>query len=28
VEALTATFQELRQLLAEADPLAWGGEAS
>jgi exonuclease SbcD len=26
--ALTATFQELRQLLAEADPLAWGGEAS
>jgi exonuclease SbcD len=25
---LTATFQELRQLLAEADPLAWGGEAS
>ncbi|QKG56923.1 exonuclease SbcCD subunit D C-terminal domain-containing protein [Hymenobacter sp. BRD128] len=25
--ALTATFQELRQLLAEADPLAWGGEA-
>lgn len=24
--ALTATFQELRQLLAEADPLAWGGE--
>jgi exonuclease SbcD len=26
--ALTATFQELRQLLAEADPLAWGGDAS
>jgi exonuclease SbcD len=26
--ALTATFQELRQLLAEADPLAWGGETS
>jgi exonuclease SbcD len=26
--ALTATFRELRQLLAEADPLAWGGEAS
>ncbi len=26
-QALTATFQELRQLLAEADPLAWGGEA-
>ena len=26
-EALTATFRELRQLLAEADPLAWGGEA-
>jgi exonuclease SbcD len=25
---LTATFRELRQLLAEADPLAWGGEAS
>ncbi|WP_151088998.1 exonuclease SbcCD subunit D C-terminal domain-containing protein [Hymenobacter baengnokdamensis] len=25
--ALTATFQELRQLLAEADPQAWGGEA-
>lgn len=25
---LTATFQELRQLLAEADPLAWGGEVS
>ncbi len=25
--ALTATFQELRQLLAEADPLAWGGDA-
>jgi exonuclease SbcD len=25
---LTATFWELRQLLAEADPLAWGGEAS
>jgi exonuclease SbcD len=25
--ALSATFQELRQLLAEADPLAWGGEA-
>ena len=24
--ALTATFRELRQLLAEADPLAWGGE--
>ncbi|MGI4761574.1 MAG: exonuclease SbcCD subunit D C-terminal domain-containing protein [Janthinobacterium lividum] len=24
--ALTATFQELRQLLAEADPQAWGGE--
>jgi exonuclease SbcD len=24
--ALTATFQELRQLLAEADPHAWGGE--
>ncbi|MBF9223563.1 exonuclease subunit SbcD [Hymenobacter ruricola] len=24
--ALTATFGELRQLLAEADPLAWGGE--
>jgi len=24
--ALTATFQELRQLLAQADPLAWGGE--
>ena len=24
--ALTATFQELQQLLAEADPLAWGGE--
>lgn len=24
--ALAATFQELRQLLAEADPLAWGGE--
>jgi exonuclease SbcD len=24
--ALTATFQELRQLLAEADPLAWGGD--
>jgi exonuclease SbcD len=24
--ALSATFQELRQLLAEADPLAWGGE--
>jgi len=23
---LTATFQELRQLLAEADPLAWGGD--
>jgi exonuclease SbcD len=23
---LTATFQELRQLLAQADPLAWGGE--
>ena len=23
--ALTATFGELRQLLAEADPLAWGG---
>ena len=23
--ALTATFQELRQLLAEADPQAWGG---
>jgi exonuclease SbcD len=23
---LTATFQELRQLLAEADPHAWGGE--
>ena len=26
--ALTATFQELRQLLAQADPLAWGGESS
>jgi exonuclease SbcD len=26
--ALTATFGELRQLLNEADPLAWGGEAS
>jgi len=26
--ALTATFQELRQLLAQADPLAWGGEAA
>ncbi|WP_223650247.1 exonuclease subunit SbcD [Hymenobacter psoromatis] len=26
--ALTATFQELRQLLAEADPHAWGGEAA
>jgi len=25
--ALTATFQELRQLLAEADPLAWSGES-
>ena len=25
-EALTATFKELQQLLAEADPLAWGGE--
>jgi len=25
--ALMATFQELRQLLAEADPLAWGGES-
>jgi exonuclease SbcD len=25
--ALTATFRELRQLLAEADPQAWGGEA-
>jgi exonuclease SbcD len=24
--ALSATFQELRQLLAEADPQAWGGE--
>ena len=24
--ALTATFRELRQLLAEADPQAWGGE--
>ncbi|UOQ96286.1 exonuclease subunit SbcD [Hymenobacter sp. 5317J-9] len=24
--ALTATFGELRQLLAEADPLAWGGQ--
>ena len=24
--ALAATFGELRQLLAEADPLAWGGE--
>ena len=24
---LTATFQKLRQLLAEADPQAWGGEA-
>jgi exonuclease SbcD len=23
--ALTATFGELRQLLAEADPHAWGG---
>jgi exonuclease SbcD len=23
--ALTATFGELRQLLAEADPQAWGG---
>jgi exonuclease SbcD len=26
-DTLTATFQELRQLLAEADPQAWGGEA-
>ncbi|TVT38433.1 exonuclease subunit SbcD [Hymenobacter setariae] len=26
--ALTATFQELRQLLAEADPQAWSGEKS
>ncbi len=26
--ALTATFGELRQLLAEADPQAWGGEES
>jgi exonuclease SbcD len=25
-DALTATFQELRQLLAEANPLAWSGE--
>lgn len=26
--ALTATFGELRQLLAEADPQAWGGEGT
>ncbi|MGI4735973.1 MAG: exonuclease SbcCD subunit D C-terminal domain-containing protein [Janthinobacterium lividum] len=26
--ALAATFQELRQLLAEADPQAWGGDGS
>ncbi|MGI4872824.1 MAG: exonuclease SbcCD subunit D C-terminal domain-containing protein [Janthinobacterium lividum] len=25
-DALTATFRELQQLLAEADPLAWSGE--